>query len=223
MRRAGGFSLLEIAVVIAIIGFLAFMITPLIGGQMAVAKARETRNKLDPLKSAIVSFVAANNRLPCPAVENLPSTDPQYGREATTPGTCTGTTSLTGGASRGIVPWVSLGMTGEAAADAFGRFFMYAVTTSQTNLVANTIPGMTGVIAIHSATPVSVANQTNVNNLAVFVVLSYGSDGYGAFNPGSGAQTPFPPAPGADESENRGYSQRGVHRQVILGQRCEPL
>jgi prepilin-type N-terminal cleavage/methylation domain-containing protein len=206
MRPQRGFSLIEIAVVIGIIGFLAFMITPLIGSQLSIAKIRETRAKLDPVKAAIVAFVAGNSRLPCPAVENLPSTDPQYGREAATPGTCTGTTALTGGASRGVIPWLTLGLTPEAATDAFGRFFTYVVTTNQTSLSSNTLPGMTGVIAIHNATPVAAGNQINAGNLAVFALVSHGTNGYGAFNPGSGNQTPFPPSPGADESENANTS-----------------
>jgi type II secretory pathway pseudopilin PulG len=199
-RRERGFSILEIAVVIAILGFLAFLVAPILSSTVNFSRLRETRTRLDPLKTAIVAFVAANNRLPCPAVESLASADANYGREAATPGTCTGATALAGGAVRGVVPWVALGLPADVATDAYGRLFTYIVTTSQTNLTANTVPGMTGVITVHSATPVAVANQVNTGNLAVAAVISHGSNGAGGFNPGSGARTPLPV--GADELEN---------------------
>ena len=199
-HRQRGFSILEIAVVIAILGFLAFLIAPILSSTVNYSRLRETRVKLDPVKSAIVAFVAANSRLPCPAIESLSSSNAAYGREAATPGTCTGTTALTGGAVRGVIPWVTLGIPADAAADAYGRFFTYVVTTSQTALTANTLPGMAGVVAVHNATPVAAGNQVNAGNLAVAVVISHGANGSGAFNPESGARTPVPG--GADEAEN---------------------
>jgi prepilin-type N-terminal cleavage/methylation domain-containing protein len=195
-----GFSILEIAVVIAILGFLAFLIAPILSSTIGYSRLRETRARLDPVKNAMVAFIAAQNRLPCPAIESLPSSSAGYGREAATPGTCTGTTLLAGGAVRGVIPWVSLGLPGDTATDAYGRFFTYIVTNTQTNLTANTLPGMGGVIAVHNATPVAAGNQLNAGNLAVAVVISHGANGSGAFNPESGARTPAPT--GADELEN---------------------
>lgn len=198
--RQSGFSLIEIAVVLGIMGFVAFMFVPLLASQAQYGKYRETRSRLEPIRNAVIAFIASNKRLPCPAVETLPSTNANYGREAATPGTCTGTTALTGGAVRGVLPWITLGLTAETVTDGFGRFYTYAVTTTQTNLNVNTVPGMTGIITIHNATPVGPANQTNAGNLAVFIVVSHGSNGYGGFVPGNGAQTPF--QGGADELEN---------------------
>ena len=59
-HRQRGFSILEIAVVIAILGFLAFLIAPILSSTVNYSRLRETRVKLDPVKSAIVAFVAAN-------------------------------------------------------------------------------------------------------------------------------------------------------------------
>jgi prepilin-type N-terminal cleavage/methylation domain-containing protein len=198
--RQRGFSILELAVVIAIVGFLAFLIAPILSSTIGYSRLRETKAKMEPVKSAIVAFVSANNRLPCPAVESLPSSNAAYGREAATPGTCTGTTALTGGAVRGVLPWVALGLPAEAATDAHGRFLTYIVTATQTNLTTNTLPGMTGAIAVHNATPVAAGNQINTGNLAVAAVISHGTNGAGGFNPESGARTPLPG--GTDELEN---------------------
>ncbi len=198
--KTKGFTLIEIAVVLGILSLLAFMLAPLAGSLVSSARLRDTKARIEPIKAALISYVTANSRLPCPAVESLPVTDANYGREAATPGTCTAATALTGGASRGVLPWATLGLNGDAVVDGYGRFFTYAVTTSLTSLNANTVSGMTGVLILHSGTPVTAANQLNVGNLAAYLVISHGNNGFGAFNPGSGAQTPF--TGGSDELEN---------------------
>jgi prepilin-type N-terminal cleavage/methylation domain-containing protein len=196
---AKGFSLLEIAVVLTILGIILALLLPSITGRIASSRLEATKGKEELIKGALVAFTARNNRLPCPAIEALAPTDANYGREAPAPGTCTGNTILTGGAVRGVVPWLALGLTDEIALDGYYQRFSYVVATTQTNLNANTVSGMTGNLAIHSATPVAVANQVNVNNLAVAVVISYGANIAGAFTT-EGNRVALPP--GADELEN---------------------
>jgi prepilin-type N-terminal cleavage/methylation domain-containing protein len=198
-RAAAGFSLIEITIVLIIIGVLFAVILPPLAARVAASRLEATRVKEDQIKSALIAFVSRNNRLPCPAIETLPPTDANYGREAATPGTCTGTTVLTTGAVRGVVPWLALGLNDDIALDGYFQRYTYVVTTSQTNLNANTVSGMTGNIAMHSASPVAVANQTNVNNLAVIVLISHGTNTAGAFTQ-SGTRISLPT--GADELEN---------------------
>lgn len=194
-----GFTLLEIAVVLVIIAIILSLLIPSITGRVATARLDATRGKEELIKTALIAFVAQNKRLPCPAIENLPPTDANYGREATVPGTCTGTTALTTGAMRGIVPWLALGLSDDIALDGYYQRYSYVVTTTQTNLNANTVSGIAGNIAMHSATPVTVANQINVNNLAVVAIISHGSNTAGAFTP-AGTRIALPA--GADELEN---------------------
>ena len=198
-KKAQGFSLLEIAIVLVIISLLLAFLLPTITGRISTARLEATRGKEELIKTALIAFVAQNKRLPCPAIENLPPTDANYGREATVPGTCTGTTALTAGAMRGVVPWLALGLNDDIALDGYYQRFSYILTTSQTNLNANTVSGLAGNIAIHSATPITVANQINVNNLAVVALISHGANSAGAFTP-SGTRIALPA--GADELEN---------------------
>jgi len=194
-----GFTLLEIAVVLVIIGIILSFLIPSITARISTARLDATRAKEEIIKTALIAFVAQNKRLPCPAIETLPPTDANYGREATVPGTCTGATALTTGAMRGIVPWLALGLNDDIALDGYYQRYTYVVTTTQTNLNANTVSGIAGNIAMHSATPVTVANQINVNNPAVVVLISHGANTVGAFTPSG---TRIAPVAGADELEN---------------------
>lgn len=208
-----GFTLIEIAIVIMIIGLIVGTLIPTWLSQTANQRIANTKTGGDTIKSTLISFISRNNRLPCPANGALPVGDPNYGRETTPPGTCTGAI-VAGSTVRGIVPWVSLGLSEPTASDAYLRRFSYQVTTSQTNLVATTLPGMRGTITIHGAAPIQLGlaptgNQVNAcsttagdnscNIASVVAILSHGENGFGAFLP-SGAV--MPAATAAREAEN---------------------
>jgi len=209
-------------VVIAIGGLLLGYGLSVLTAQLTSTRITTTRDQENVVKTALITFLATNNRFPCPAVENLPDTNANYGVEAATPGTCTGTTDLTG-ARRGVVPWVSLGLADSAALDGWSRRFTYVVTTSHTNLGGlntqavgqRTVPGMRGNLTVHSATAIALGlpgtgNQINAcsttagdnscNNFAVVAIISHGANGSGAFVPVSGTRVALPA--GANEREN---------------------
>ena len=94
MYRSKGFTLVEIAVVIAIGALLLGFGLSVLTAQLTNARIKATQNQANVIKKALITFIATNNRLPCPAVETLPDTDANYGVEAPNPGTCTGTTNL---------------------------------------------------------------------------------------------------------------------------------
>ena len=215
MTRTRGFSLIEIAVVLFIIAILGGAIAQYLTGQISTAKQGITLTRQASIKSALMNFIARNNRLPCPAIATLASGAAGDGVEAATPGTCTGTI-LSAGVATGEIPWVSLGLSSDAAIDGYSNRFTYQVTVAATNLNAQTVMGMKGVITIHSAGPgafgspsaaVSPGNQLNdcrtdtsvaytpatTNNpcAAVVVVVSHGADTYGAYTDG-GVPIAFP-------------------------------
>jgi prepilin-type N-terminal cleavage/methylation domain-containing protein len=209
--KQGGFSLLEVAIVLAIMTMLFAATLPLLSAQRTNAQIEATRTKLTAAKAALANFISRNNRLPCPAVGGLPSTDPSYGREATVPGTCTGTVNAGGTPVAGILPWRDLGLSDEATQDGVYLRFTYQVTSQATNLfpdntgVGQRISGMQGNMNIYSSglpgPPLS-ANQINVGRLAVAVMLSHGTNGFGAWHPESGTRNALPPGGAIDETEN---------------------
>lgn len=230
MHNARGFSLIEIATVLFIVGII---LTAVIGGLNSLtigAKEKATRVKQDAIKTALSTFLVRNSRLPCPVVITLASGAANNGVEAVTPGTCTGVIS-TGAAPNivktGAIPWASLGLSEEASLDEYGNRLTYQVMAVATNLTAATVSGMLGNISIHgagfgvdgAAPLVPGGNQTNYCPTAVgaynpcgavVVIVSHGPNGYGGYTT-SGQQIPFDvTVTGNDERENTNGDSRFV-------------
>jgi prepilin-type N-terminal cleavage/methylation domain-containing protein len=220
-----GFSLVEMAIVLVIAGLLIGTVltfgTALISNQRILA----TKDRQSAIKSALITFVIRNNRLPCPAVPTLSESDVGYGNEAATPGTCTSVPNGAG-VSIGLVPWKSLGLSSDGADDGYHNRYTYAVTTSQTNLTSSTISGMRGAITVHGSTPVSAVNQLNICTPTgwtynpcggVVVLLSHGELGKGAYT-ASGSRLDLPDAVNVDELENTNIDAAFVDREYNAGQ-----
>lgn len=124
-RRQQGFSLLEIAVVLLIVGLmLGGLISPL-SSQRHTLKLREVKTQLEEIQTAVLGFAAANGRIPCPTIPNNNGLESGGGAA-----NCT-----SGGApfSHGFVPTNSLGLSGPLDAqglllDPWGRPIRYSVT-----------------------------------------------------------------------------------------------
>ena len=207
-----GFTLLEIAIVLVISGLLLTAVLSVGNAQIQQARISSTKQKQEAIRLALINFITRNNRLPCPAIATLAPIAAGYGAEAGTPGTCTGTI-INGGVRTGILPWRSLALSNENAEDGYYHRFTYQVALVATNTNSKTISGLKGATSIHSGTPVvmgppATGNQTNDCTptggnynpcSAVVIIVSHGSNGFGAYNP-DGNQSPLPT--GADESEN---------------------
>lgn len=116
--RQGGFSLIELAVVLVIIGLL-------IGGGIAALDATteqtrrsDQRRQLEHVREALYGFAMSRGRLPCPddmADATAPDPDGSEDRSGTPPACTT---------DSGALPWVTLGL---ARRDAWGAPLLYHV------------------------------------------------------------------------------------------------
>jgi prepilin-type N-terminal cleavage/methylation domain-containing protein len=92
-----GFTLIEVAISMVILGLVMTGLVLSLSQQLQQRRLLDTRTTLAEASDALVAFVTANARLPCPALAG------SNGLEATTaPGTCT--------AAAGFLPAVTLGL-----------------------------------------------------------------------------------------------------------------
>jgi prepilin-type N-terminal cleavage/methylation domain-containing protein len=92
-----GFTLIEVAICMVILGLVLTGLVVSLSQQLQQRRLLDTRTTLGEANDALIAFVTANGRLPCPAVAG------SNGLEATiAPGTCT--------AAAGYLPAVTLGL-----------------------------------------------------------------------------------------------------------------
>lgn len=110
--QQSGFTLIEIAVVLIIIGIvLGGFLMPL-GAQIEKGQRKATQKNLLAIEEALLGFAMANNRLPCPDIDN----DGQEDRSGS-PLRCDD--------AQGKLPYTTLAT---ASADAWGQAFTYHVS-----------------------------------------------------------------------------------------------
>jgi prepilin-type N-terminal cleavage/methylation domain-containing protein len=131
MRKARGFTLIEIAIVLVIIGMIIALFAAVTTTLLSSQRRQATASRLAAVDAALVQFVVQNQRLPCPADGTLDaSTQPTAGTETAID--ANGCVSQTGG----VVPWRALGLGEQDATDGWGRRITYRVWNNLTLLNA---------------------------------------------------------------------------------------
>lgn len=199
-RHPSGFTLVEMAIVLVIVGLLLGGLLMPLSAQVESQRTKETQKALDEIKEALIGFAIANGRLPCPAPATTATGAAGAGLEPTP--------VVAGGCANaaGVLPWATLGVN---ETDAWGNRYTYRIATEFTRTVPQT--GFTGASCPPPANPqfaafalCSQGNMTMLNtgggstlssNVPV-VVISHGNNGNGAYNT-QGTQLPL----GADVDE----------------------
>lgn len=193
MNTPKGFTLVEMAIVLVIVGvLLGGLLTPL-RTQMEQRRTAETKQSLEQIKEALLGYALSQTKphLPCPDVNTpIGASTTNDGREdfVAATGRCS--------AQEGNIPWVTLGL-GEN--DSWGNHFRYRVTQAFSDRLPATptlSAASTGILAISDPD-----NGTIVADKQAAVILSHGRNGFGAVNR-LGTATPPPPATNIDELAN---------------------
>lgn len=107
-RNSDGFSLVEMAIVLAIVGLLLGGLLPTISSQVEQQRRNETRKHMDEIKDALIGYAIINGKLPCPATVTYGEAD----------------NACTSPASDYYLPWKTLGVP---ETDAWGGKWYYRV------------------------------------------------------------------------------------------------
>ena len=219
-KRLAGFTLIEMAIVIALAAIMLSAGLTLLLGRMAATQLDTTQKRQEAIKQALINYLGQNKRLPCPGDSSGAEV-----RSATAP-------LLPCGSYSGIVPYQTLGLDRTAALDGWENFITYVVSPNpianpptpplttallytfkagapQSNSITPTgslafwpstsTGGIRVAQTVATSPPLLIANPTNATGAAV-VLISHGKNGYGAFNvKGTNAQ---PPTTNVDEQQN---------------------
>lgn len=134
--RMRGFTIVELAVVILVVGLLLGSILVPLGSQMKQRNKAETQRILEEARQALIGYAMINGRLPRPSDTATAGTE----RAAcSTEAECTG-----------FIPWATLGIP---PTDAWGKVLRYSVESSYAG-------GVTGTAGISTAQFTSSAGRT---------------------------------------------------------------
>jgi len=129
-RRAArdeGFTLVEIAVVIVILGLLLAMIAGVASALVGQQRREATRQRLAGVETAIALFVSQNKRLPCPADGRIAGNAGGAGAELRVGVSCQVIGGTPNSQTHGVVPWRSLGLAEPDVTDGWGSRLTYRV------------------------------------------------------------------------------------------------
>lgn len=171
MIRAKGFTLVELAIALAIIGLLLGMLIVPLGTQVDQQRINDTQKQINLINEAIVGFAVSNGRLPCPATPATPNTTAGAGGENKPGAACA--------LSEGVVPWATLGLP---ETDAWGRRFTYRVAPA---LADDPAGGLQATFTLAESGNITVttggAAPVNIGTTIAAMVVSHGKNGLGAF------------------------------------------
>jgi len=161
IRWQSGFSLIEVAVVLVIMGlFIAGLLGPL-GNRLEQAKIGQATNDLEDIKDAILGFAIINGHPPCPDTDG-------DGLENTVGNNCA---NVNAGIASGALPSANLGVT---AIDPWGNTYLYAVNNDFADRIDGT-GGCSGATTTGVSFEICSVGSMNIyedNTLAVFVAQS---------------------------------------------------
>lgn len=212
-----GFSLVELSVVLIIIGVTLGSGLTLATKKTEADKAYETETKLDNIEEALTLHLGDNLRLPCPADGSLAFSNASFGDEGTPSSTACASSNFndSGNVYAGIIPTKTLGLPDDQAIDGWGRRFTYVIDYRLANNTTTngTCSGNSNCFqaTTNGSITVNDASGTARTTQAVYVLISHGKNGHGAYLRNGSATRLDNDSTDTDEQQNSMYDQNGVN------------
>lgn len=187
-----GFTLLELAMAMMIIGILLGGVLPLLSTKIEQRQRTETQAHLEEIREVLYGFTLKNHRLPCPDCRHDTAGRCDDIAAANAAHINDGEEDIIGGDNcaleTGNLPWVTLGVDGN---DAWGRPLTYRVSNNFADAVAtgagctpDTLNVSFGLCSDGNIDIVAAAGTTNyVARTVPAIILSHGRNGTGATSP----------------------------------------
>lgn len=165
-RRQAGFSLIEVAIVLVIVGLMiGGLVTPL-SVQLEQRKVADTQKALDEAKEALTGFALRYGYLPCPAVSSGNGLEDRRGAR------CNGEKRA------GILPWATLGLR---KSDSWDNLFRYSVTPAFSDSEQLFTLATPRDISIVTRNGGALVQATALNDIPA-MIMSHGKNGVGAIS-----------------------------------------
>lgn len=220
-----GFSLIEIALVLTIVGIMLYGTMSLYSISTEQAKVTGTNNTLDVLERALRLHFQIAGDLPCPADGSLAVTDANFGlgREWSDGATaaihkCLYDLSEAGPPSEGatnryigIVPTRTLNLPDSYMFDSWGNRITYVVSSKCTNSATWNDPATATDCA--DAVKLNVRDNTSASDrttVAAYVLISHGKNGVGAWRRNGASRIPRTASTSTQEKENAQVDTSGA-------------
>ena len=175
--RSAGFTLVEMAVVVTLIGILMAFGLSAANSWMQGTQRIVSKDHLAASRDALIAYFTVNHQFPCPDNGGAVVRDGVEDRAGVACATNFGT-----------LPYLTLGIARELALDGYGNYLSYRLDVVNNWHRSATFP----VGACPAAPPASlmvysapaVAETAAAPNAAIFVLISHGPNGFGAWNQG---------------------------------------
>jgi prepilin-type N-terminal cleavage/methylation domain-containing protein len=162
-----GFTLVEMAIVLVIVGLLiGGLVTPL-SMQLEQRRVADTQRAMEEARDALLGFAVRNGYLPCPAISAANGLEDRDGAR------CTNERRI------GFLPWATLGLS---KLDSWNHLYLYSVTPAFSD--SSTL------FRLNTPRDISIASRDALGNLVSAsaandipaVIVSHGRNGYGGYS-----------------------------------------
>jgi prepilin-type N-terminal cleavage/methylation domain-containing protein len=174
-----GFSLVELSIVIVIVGIMLAAALKMGSASMNSAKITDTERKLAVIQSALQLYYETNGKLPCPAKSDDALTDATFGVED-----CVTPTISGGGVLGGVVPSRTLNVPDSYMFDGWGNRISYFIHDGSNTTGLWTDTPLTPGAYCTTDLKINDAAGNQVSSTPIYVLISHGKDGEGAYNRG---------------------------------------